>query len=59
MVGDRLHDLEAGKAAGTRNVLVRTGYGAADEQTENRDVQPEAVVDNLAGAAAWILQNRG
>jgi D-glycero-D-manno-heptose 1,7-bisphosphate phosphatase len=55
MVGDRWHDLEAGRAAGTRAVLVRTGYGAADEQAPKAGVTADAVVDTLAGAAAWIL----
>jgi len=58
MVGDRLHDLEAGRTAGTRTVMVRTGYGAAEERTENPAMRPDAVADNIAGAAAWILQNR-
>ncbi|CAN5846669.1 D-glycero-beta-D-manno-heptose 1,7-bisphosphate 7-phosphatase [soil metagenome] len=54
-IGDRWHDLEAGRAAGTRTVLVRTGYGAADEHTPKAGLTPDAVADNLAGAAAWIL----
>lgn len=54
-VGDRWHDLEAGRAAGTRTVLVRTGYGAADERAPKPGVTADAVTDNLAGAAAWIL----
>jgi D-glycero-D-manno-heptose 1,7-bisphosphate phosphatase len=58
MVGDRLHDLQAGLSAGTGTVLVRTGYGAAEEQTQRPILRPQAVADNLAGAAAWILQNR-
>jgi D-glycero-D-manno-heptose 1,7-bisphosphate phosphatase len=57
-IGDRLKDVEAGRAAGTRTVLVRTGYGAADEQAQTGSVTPHAVVDNLAGAAAWVLQSR-
>ena len=55
-VGDRWHDLEAGHAAGTRTVLVRTGYGATNERMPRPGLTPDAVVDNLAGAAAWILQ---
>jgi D-glycero-D-manno-heptose 1,7-bisphosphate phosphatase len=54
-VGDRWRDVEAGRAAGTRTVLVRTGYGAADEGTPKPGVSADAVSDNLAGAAAWIL----
>lgn len=56
-VGDRWHDVEAGRAAGTRTVLVRTGYGAAEERTPGPDRHADAVADNLAGAAAWILQS--
>lgn len=56
MIGDRFHDLAAGRAAGTRTVLVRTGYGAGEELTEHRPPRPDAIADNLAGAAAWILR---
>lgn len=58
MIGDRFHDLEAGRSAGTRTVLVRTGYGAAEERTGKHE-RPDAVADNIAGAAAWILRNPG
>ena len=54
-IGDRWHDLEAGRAAGTAAVLVRTGYGAADEWTPRDGISADAIVDNLAAAAAWIL----
>ena len=48
-------DLEAGRAAGTGAVLVRTGYGAADERAPKPGVTADATVDNLAAAAGWIL----
>jgi D-glycero-D-manno-heptose 1,7-bisphosphate phosphatase len=54
-VGDRWQDLQAGRAAGTGAVLVRTGYGKAEEQAPRAGISADAVVDNLAGAAAWIL----
>ena len=54
-IGDRLKDVEAGKAAGTRTVLVRTGYGADDEKLQSTGVTPHAIADNLAGAAAWVI----
>lgn len=57
-VGDRWHDLEAGRAAGTRTVLVRTGYGTADEQQPRAGIVADAVTDNMAGATAWILTSR-
>ena len=56
VVGDRWHDLAAGHAVGARGVLVRTGIGAKDEAAPDAAVQPDAIVDNLMEAAAWILQ---
>lgn len=39
IVGDRLTDLEAGKAAGLRHgALVRTGYGAKEAETRGHDL---------------------
>jgi len=55
MVGDRAHDLGAAQAAGTRGVLVRTGLGRGEEATLPPALTPAAVVDTLADAAAWIL----
>ena len=37
-------------------VLVRTGYGLTEEQKPRPDVRADAVVDNLAEAAGWILR---
>jgi D-glycero-D-manno-heptose 1,7-bisphosphate phosphatase len=56
VVGDKLQDLEAGAAVGARGVLVRTGFGRTEEARPDRRVEPHAVVDNLMGAVAWILQ---
>ena len=55
VIGDRWHDLQAGRAAGTGAVLVRTGYGAGEEQKPKEGIVADAIVDSLAGAAAWIL----
>jgi D-glycero-D-manno-heptose 1,7-bisphosphate phosphatase len=56
VVGDRWHDLAAGRAVGARGVLVRTGVGRSDEAKPDASVVPDAIVDNLMEAAAWILQ---
>ena len=56
VVGDALRDVEAGKAVGARAVLVRTGYGATEYARPDRHVEPDAIVDNLMGAVAWILR---
>ena len=52
IIGDKLADIEAGKAAGCRTVLVRTGYGANEE----RHVGPHTVVcDDLLSAVRLLL----
>lgn len=52
MIGDKLADIEAGQAAGCRSILVRTGYGADEEQ----HLGPEAVVsDDLLSAVKYLL----
>jgi D-glycero-D-manno-heptose 1,7-bisphosphate phosphatase len=54
MIGDKISDVDAGIAAGCRSVLVRTGYG---RYSEKRLLAPTHTADNLAAAAAYILQN--
>ena len=56
MIGDKLIDLECGWNAGVRqSILVRTGYGAQLEQVETEKLKRAVVVDDLTGAAEWIL----
>ena len=57
-VGDRWLDVALGREVGAAGVLVRTGYGLTEEQRPVNGLAPDAVVDNLAAAASWILQNR-
>lgn len=56
VVGDRWHDLQAGRAVGARTVLVRTGYGGTEEAAGRTDLMPDAIVDNVIEAASWILR---
>lgn len=49
MVGDRWRDIEAGRQAGCRTVLVGSGYG------ETLLHEPDARVADLLEAARWIL----
>ena len=49
MVGDRWRDIEAGRAAGCRTILVRGGYA------EREPRRPDAVVHSLAEASELIL----
>ncbi len=57
MIGDKLIDLECGWNAGIgKCLLVRTGYGAELERKSPDKLAAAVVVDNLASAAQWILQ---
>lgn len=50
-VGDRRADIECGKNAGLRTILVETGYGR-----DHLDCGADAVVPDIGYAADWILQ---
>lgn len=50
MVGDSLHDLDAGRAAGMRTVAVLTGIATSAALTPHADV----VLDHIGQLPAWI-----
>jgi D-glycero-D-manno-heptose 1,7-bisphosphate phosphatase len=52
MVGDRWRDIEAGRSAGCRTVLVERGYD------ERRATGADLVVDSLDEAVPWIVNLR-
>jgi D-glycero-D-manno-heptose 1,7-bisphosphate phosphatase len=49
MVGDRWRDIEAGRRAGCRTILIGQGYG------EEKHYSADATVVTLGDAASWIL----
>ena len=58
MVGDKLIDLECGWNAGVKkSILVRTGYGAKLERDSAEPLKLAVIVDDLTGAADWILSS--
>ncbi len=58
MIGDKLIDLECGWNAGVKkSLLVRTGYGRKLESAHPETLASAVVVDDLAGAAKWILND--
>jgi histidinol-phosphate phosphatase family protein len=60
MVGDKRLDVETGHRVGARGLLVRTGYGRDEENREGTEAEaPDAVCDDLASAAEWILTHSG
>jgi D-glycero-D-manno-heptose 1,7-bisphosphate phosphatase len=56
VVGDRRGDMELARAVGARGILVNSGPGSDEDMQESLDV--DAIVDNLAAAASWILMHR-
>ena len=57
VVGDRWLDVELARVISGRGVLVRTGYGQAEETRPRPNLAADAIVDNLIGAAGWILRH--
>ncbi|MDB6123919.1 MAG: D-glycero-D-mannoheptose,7-bisphosphate phosphatase [Pedosphaera sp.] len=59
IIGDKLIDLECGWNAGVqKSLLVRTGYGAEVEKHSAGKLKEAVVVDGIAAAAKWILNNQ-
>ena len=50
MVGDRWRDIEAGRRAGCRTILIGDGYG------ETFPCAPTMKLASLPGATSWIIQ---
>jgi D-glycero-D-manno-heptose 1,7-bisphosphate phosphatase len=58
-IGDKLIDLECGWNAGVKkSILVRTGYGAETERAAAGKFASALIVDDLDGAADWILNQK-
>ena len=52
MIGDTTSDIESGRRAGLRTILVRTGHAGSDGKFPFR---PDYVTSDLGAAASWIL----
>jgi D-glycero-D-manno-heptose 1,7-bisphosphate phosphatase len=61
VVGDRYADLEMAHAAGSRGILVMTGYGRGEYELHSVawPRQPDVVSENLKDAVRHILKNGG
>ena len=57
VVGDRWRDIEMGIAAGTKAVLVETGYGRTEASRRPAHIAEVPVVGTLIEATSWILRN--
>ena len=59
MVGDCLHDVEAGHRAGCCASLVMTGYGVREASlSEIRNTYPDQISSDLLAAVRWFLDRR-
>ena len=62
MVGDALRDVEAGRRAGCRTVLVKTGHGRAElarldpASPPGSPLRPDFVAHDLLAGVRWILE---
>ncbi len=54
MVGDMLRDVQTGKNAGAKGILVCTGYGSNIVRTD----MPAFIADDILEAVRWILEDR-
>lgn len=61
VVGDRVADLEAARAAGAAAILVLTGYGLGERTyvLPRSEVAPDFVGQDLSAAVDWILAQVG
>lgn len=53
MVGDTTSDIRAGRDAGLRTILVRTGHAGRDARYNDA---PDYVMPDLAAAVGWVLE---
>ncbi len=53
MIGDKLTDIEAGRNAGCKTIMVKTGYGA--EELKNSEIKCDYIADNLYDTVQYIL----
>jgi D-glycero-D-manno-heptose 1,7-bisphosphate phosphatase len=59
-VGDRIADLECGQRVGAKGVLVLSGYGKEEleSQKERWGTPPSFIAADLYEAVRWIIRNR-
>ncbi len=57
MIGDKLSDVECGRRAGCKSILVLTGYGKGDleHNRDKLDGEPDYIADDILDAAKWIV----
>jgi D-glycero-D-manno-heptose 1,7-bisphosphate phosphatase len=61
IIGDRHRDIEAGHAVGARGIMLMTGLGRGEYETDRQrwTRRPDHVAEDLLEAVKWILRNEG
>ena len=59
MVGDKISDVEFGRKAGCKSILVLTGYGKGELEYHRDKLsgEPDYIADDLLDAAKWIVRD--
>jgi len=57
-VGDTEIDVQAGKAAGTKTILVLSGKTKSAEETNSWPFKPDFIAGDLSAAAKIILDSK-
>lgn len=59
MVGDKISDVEFGRKAGCKSILVLTGYGKGELEyhRDKLDGEPDYIADDILDAAKWIVKD--
>jgi D-glycero-D-manno-heptose 1,7-bisphosphate phosphatase len=57
VIGDRWRDIEMGIAAGTKALLVETGYGRTEAGRRPQSLPAVPVAANVIEGTSWILRN--
>ncbi len=60
VLGDKLSDIQMGRAIGARTVLVRSGYGRRTERNAPRiwDAVAEGILEAADIVASWVVEGR-
>lgn len=57
VIGDKLIDIQAGKAGGTKNILILTGYGRSERVQITESNRPDFIAGDFIQAVNWILKD--
>lgn len=58
VIGDKLIDVELGKNAGCKGILVKTGYGSQIvEIKEKNKIMPDYIANTIEDAVNWVIKD--